>query len=122
MTLAVQEPDIDALRELVQDAGVFEPAARSGAWREAAGGDAIIRRSNRNRRWTNWLADVPADAPVAVATGEMMSETVIGVCGETGRGSVDWRSIRDRVPSGRPLAHDIKALIRRFGDSSGAEA
>ena len=40
------------------------PAAEADAVRRA-----IIRRSSPKRRWTAWLAALPADAPVAVAVG-----------------------------------------------------
>jgi DNA polymerase-1 len=62
-----------------------------------------------------WLASVPKDAPVAVAVGEMMSETVFAFSAKPG----EARSIAlTKIPARATVAHDIKSLTRRFGESN----
>ena len=60
-----------------------------------------------------WLAAVPADTPVAVAVGEMMSETVVGLAAGSEACSA---VLGDMIPDRATVAHDIKGLVRRFGD------
>jgi DNA polymerase-1 len=60
-----------------------------------------------------WLGAVPRDAPVAVAVGEMMSETVVGLATGSEACSV---VLGDAIPERAMVAHDIKALVRRFGE------
>ena len=81
------EPDIRALRELYQNAGVHQPAARSGPAVRSPPPSATIRRWLRSRA-RRLARGASADAPVAVAVGEMMSETVLGLGVAAGVGIV----------------------------------
>ena len=63
-----------------------------------------------------WLAGLAADRPVAVATGDMMDQTVIACCAEPGvarYAPVDHAGI----PARASVCHGMKALLRRFGDA-----
>jgi DNA polymerase-1 len=60
-----------------------------------------------------WIAGLPPDAPLAVTAGEMMSQTVLGLAPHAGLA----RSIHlEHIPARANVAHDIKALVRRFGE------
>jgi DNA polymerase I len=115
-TLAVREPNRAALRELYQTlefhsmlrelGGTDAPALAQGTPRDyaALGSEEELEA---------WIAGLPADATLAVAVGEMMAETVLGLAGRPGEG----RSIvRAELPARASVAHDIKGLIPRFGE------
>ena len=61
-----------------------------------------------------WLQALPADAPVAVAAGEMMTETVLAF---SARHAEARYVTLENIPARANAACDIKALIRRFGDA-----
>jgi DNA polymerase-1 len=62
-----------------------------------------------------WLRAVPTTAPVAVAVGEMMSETVVGWPRKTRRAR--WRSeMRFRACHGGPRCQDVRTTIRRVAN------
>jgi DNA polymerase-1 len=111
--LEARAPDAPALRELyrtlefhtlLKDLGQGVPAPVARDYRHlgcAADLDA-------------WIAALPADAPVAVACGEMMNECVMGYCAAPGAArSVASAALQSRAA----IAHDVKALLRRFGDA-----
>src|SRR5579863_5659294 len=78
----VQEPDKVRLRELyktlefnrlLREMAEAEPAADGG------GARGEYRQLQSPEELDTWLRAVPTEAPVAVAVGEMMSETVVGL-------------------------------------------
>jgi len=112
----VQEPDKVHLRDLyktlefnrlLREMAEAEPAA-SAATRE-------YRQLQSGEELDAWLKTVPVDAPVAVAVGEMMSETVVGLAAQDTACSV---ALGDTIPKRATVAHDIKTFVRRFGESS----
>ncbi len=62
-----------------------------------------------------WLASLPKDAPVAVASGDMMEETILAFSAAPGvaRGAAGL----EHIPARATIACDIKSLIRALGDS-----
>jgi len=109
--LKSQEPDIAALRE------IYKTLEFSSLLREV--GPAATPASDRDYQpledaaaLNEWLKT--ASGEVAVGAGEMMSETVFGL-------SIRRHQARSvalaAIPSRATIAHDIKSLIRRFGDS-----
>jgi DNA polymerase-1 len=112
--LAIQPPDNDALREIFQKLdfisllrdlpAVPKPAADRNYVALENGGDL-----------DGWFAQAPPDAPVAVAVGEMMSATVLGLAAAPGLAcSVHASALPDRAT----VAHDVKALLHRFPEAS----
>jgi DNA polymerase-1 len=114
----VQEPDKGRLRELyktlefnrlLREMTEAEPASNVDA------GPVREHRQLQSQEELNaWLKKVPLDAPLAVAVGEMMSETVVGLAA---RGEACSMTLGDVVPERATVAHDIKSLVRRYGDS-----
>ena len=115
-----QEPDKVRLRELYKTLE-FNRLLREMGDAEPAADEGVVRREYRQLQSREeldaWLAAVPADAPVAVAVGEMMSETVVGLAARVGEAcSV---ALGDAIPERATVAHDIKALgaaIRRVSE------
>ena len=115
--LALQEPDVESLRELyktmefsslLRDLGPVAKAAEAGDYQTLESEAAL----------NEWLATIPADQPIAVATGEMMGDTIVALCAQPGV----VRSIAGSIlPQKATVAHDIKSLIRKFGDQPGLE-
>jgi DNA polymerase-1 len=108
--LAVRDPDSDALREiyhamefhsLLRD---LAPAARVPSQRDYA----------RLESLDEWLNELPPDQPLALAIGDMMGETVVALCAEPG---VIRSGTLEAVPARASICHDLKSLIRRFGDA-----
>jgi DNA polymerase-1 len=110
--VSAKEPDIAALREL------YKTLEFSSLLRELAPVKSVepgnYRTLESERELEHWLAALPADAPVAIASGEMMSESVFGFSAKPGEaGSI----VLENIPMRATVAHDIKALIRRFGEA-----
>ena len=75
-----QDPDKVQLRELYRTLEfnrLLREMAESRA--DAAAPTREYRQLQSHDELDAWLAAIPADAPVAVAVGEMMSETVVGL-------------------------------------------
>jgi DNA polymerase I len=112
-----QEPDKVQLRELYKTLE-FNRLLREMAEAEPAANEDGARREYRQLQSLEeldaWLKAVPADAPVAVAVGEMMSETVVGLAAQNEACSV---ALGDALPERASVAHDIKTFVRRFGES-----
>jgi DNA polymerase-1 len=111
-----QEPDKVRLRELYKTLE-FNRLLREMAEAEPAVDGGVARREYRQlqsrEELDSWLAGVPAEAPVAVAVGEMMSETVVGLAAQGEACSV---VLGEALPERATVAHDIKTFVRRFGD------
>ncbi len=106
-SVETQEPDIAALRTL------YKEMEFSSLLREVGPGavpaEARDYQTLENEAaLTAWLPD---DGPVAIAVGDMMSETVLGF-------SVKPREARslvlNKIPDRASVAHDIKSFLRRF--------
>jgi DNA polymerase I len=121
-----QEPDKVRLRELYKTLE-FNRLLREMAEAEPAAEEAAARREYRQlqsrEELETWLAGVPAQAPVAVAVGEMMSETVVGLAARSPDGSTGKLfdeacsvALGETLPERATVAHDIKTFVRRFGE------
>ena len=112
-----QEPDKVRLRELYKTLE-FNRLLREMTEAEPAADDGGTRREYRQLQSREeldaWLGAVPQDAPIAVAVGEMMSETVVGLAAQNEACSV---ALGDTLPERATVAHDIKTFVRRFGES-----
>jgi len=110
--VVAKEPDIAALREL------YKTLEFSSLLREVAPAKSTepgnYKTLDSERELDQWLSALPAGAPVAIASGEMMSESVFGFSAKPGEaGSIAL----EKIPERATVAHDIKALIRQFGDA-----
>ena len=90
----------DALREM------YQTLEFSSLLRELASGREARRQRDYQQLGSKaeldaWFAALPADAPVAVAVGEMMEQPVFGIFGEARRGAVAalWTKSRPARPS-----------------------
>jgi DNA polymerase-1 len=111
--LRAREPDTASLRELyrtlefhtlLRDLEPAGPAAAARDYRQLSSEDELER----------WMAGLPGDAPVAVAAGRLMAEPVLGFSAQAGVA----RSVMSRkMPHRVTVAHDVKSLIRQFGDA-----
>ncbi len=111
-SVAAREPDPEALREIYKTLE-FHSLLREVAPASRPVESRDYRQLASESELEAWLASLPADAPVAVAVGEMMSDTVLGLAAKRG----EARSIASaKIPGRVSVAHDIKALIRRFQD------
>jgi len=112
-----QDPDKVRLRELYKTLE-FNRLLREMGESEPEADESVVRREYRQLQSREeldaWLKAVPAEAPVAVAVGEMMSETVVGLAAQHEACSV---ALGDALPERATVAHDIKTFVRRFGES-----
>jgi DNA polymerase-1 len=116
--LAVQEPDVSALRALYKELE-FSSLLRDLGPEAKAVEPTDYQMVESDSEMQEWLGSVPEGAPVAVASGEMMEETIVAFSAVP-RSARSWaigpsQSIHQRAT----VAHDIKALIRQFGGDSG---
>jgi len=111
--VAAREPDPEALREIYKTLEFNSLLRELGPVARPAP-EHDYHQFSSEADLDAWLAGLPPDAPVAVAVGEMISETVLGFAAKRG----EARSIAlKRMPARATVAHDIKAFIRRFQDS-----
>ena len=112
-SLVMREMDVDALREL------YRTLEFSSLLRDLAPSQPIPRQQDYQQLGSvaeldAWMKTLPADAALAVAAGEVMEQSVLGFSAQRGVArSLAWDKIPDRVTVG----HDVKSLIRRFGDA-----
>jgi DNA polymerase-1 len=60
-----------------------------------------------------WIGGLDADAPLAVAAGDMMGQALLGFsCKECEARSIGIDTVHNRAT----IAHDIKSFMRRFGE------
>jgi DNA polymerase-1 len=106
---AVQEPDRAALRQLYRTLEFHSLLRELGPEPEAG--------TPRDYQALASLAELEAflgeRAPVAVAVAEEMGALVVGACAQPG---VARSAPANALPRRAAIAHDIKSLIRRFGD------
>ena len=111
-SVKIQEPDLESLREL------YRTLEFSSLLRELAPAAKSVIETDYQRldpaQLDAWLQALPADAPVAVAAGEMMTETVLAF---SARHAEARYVTLENIPARANAACDIKALIRRFGDA-----
>jgi DNA polymerase I len=133
--LVTQEPDNAALRELyrtLEFSSLLRELSRdAGPGPHPGGHDSPghdYQTLDSESAMADWLAALPTDAPVAVVTGEMMSDTILAFSARPGE-------VRSVSPPKRPgenpasfklsprasVAHDIKSFVRRFGDNPSLE-
>ncbi len=117
--LTTRDPDTQALREiyktleftsLLRDLGP-SPASAPPVERD-------YQTLHSPEQCSDWVMSIPSGRAIAVAVGDMMSETVVGLCAEPG---VARTAVLTRIPDRASICHDLKALIRRFGDAPGLE-
>ena len=109
--LAAREPDPEALRELYKTLE-FTSLLRDLGPSKPTGPRDYLRLDPAEIE--AWLVAIPGDQSVAVvAAGETMFETVLAFCAEAG---VARSAALAKIPSRASVCHDLKTLIRRFGD------
>jgi DNA polymerase-1 len=105
-----QEPDLPALRELYKTLE-FSSLLREIGPAAIPAAECDYQQLENPAALDAWLAGI--QGPVAIATGEMMSDTVFGFSGKPGAARTIAANAVDRRAT---IAHDVKSLIRRFGD------
>ncbi|MGH9559249.1 MAG: DNA polymerase I, partial [Bryobacteraceae bacterium] len=106
------EPDVNALREIYKTLEFSSLLRDLGPAKSSGPRDYFALDSESALE--EWFAEFPAEAPVAVASGEMMGESVLGFSAIPGQA----RSLTlQKIPARATVAHDIKSLIRKFGDA-----
>ncbi len=111
--LTTAEPDIEALRELYRTLE-FSSLLRDLAPAAKPPQELDYQQLGSLAELDAWLEKMPATAPLAVAAGQMMSEPVLGFSSAPGVA----RSLMLReIPSRASVCHDLKSLVRTFGDS-----
>jgi len=107
-SVAVQKPDVSALREL------YKTLEFSSLLRELAPAEkpAAERDYAPIEDLDAWLAENPGE--VAVAAGDVMEQAVFGLSAKPG---VARTIARESIPGRATIAHDIKNLLRRFEDA-----
>jgi DNA polymerase-1 len=107
---AAREPDVAALRELYRTLEFNSLLRELGAEAQEP-----VKTDYQKLASAAELDAFIGDAPeAAVAAGEQMGATVIGVCTKPG---VARSAIADALPKRASICHDLKSLVRRFGDS-----
>jgi DNA polymerase-1 len=122
--LVTQEPDIAALRELYRTLEFSSLLREAGPGPQAAGDQARDYQTLESESAIeDWLSALPAGAAAAVVTGEMMSDTILAFSARPGeaRCVVPEYIASVKLPARASIAHDIKSLVRRFGDSPSLE-
>ncbi len=113
-SVVVREPDVDALREL------YKTLEFSSLLREVA--PVVKPADNRDYAELEDRASLDAwlrqnDGEVAIAVGDLMEQSVFGLCATSGNArSIAGSILGDAIPSRATVAHDIKNLLRRFED------
>ncbi|HEV2201769.1 MAG TPA: DNA polymerase I [Bryobacteraceae bacterium] len=121
--LAAREPDPAALRDLYRTLEFHRllremaPAPSESPEAQAATRDyrALASNEDSDEELNAWL---PPSCPIAIAVEEVMSDTVIAFAARPGEArTIVSKTIPESVAS-RPglVAHDVKALIHRFGE------
>jgi DNA polymerase-1 len=107
-SVAIQQPDVSALREL------YKTLEFSSLLRELA----PVEKPVAERDYASiedldaWLAENPGE--IAVAVGDVMEQAVFGLCARQG---IARTIALESIPPRATVAHDIKNLLRRFEDA-----
>jgi DNA polymerase I len=109
--LAVQNPDPEALRELYKTLEFHSLLRDLGP-----GAKPVAEKDYQTlESLEGWIEGI-GEGPLAVAVGEMMSETVVGLCAEAG---VARSIVLTEIPGRATVCHDMKSLLGRFGAAAG---
>ncbi len=101
-SLVMREMDVDALRDLY-----LAPAAPAPQQRD-------YQQLGSKAELDSWLKTLPSDAPLAIAVGQVMEQPVMGFSAKPG---VARSLTMDEIPPRVSVGHDLKSLIRNFGDA-----
>ena len=125
--LAVQSADPGALREIYKTLEFSSLLREMGPAAKAAG-ECDYQTLESEAAINEWLAAIPrgqsgSAAPLAIATGQMMTETTVAFSAKAGeaRSAALHNLAGEKLPIQATVAHDIKAFIRRFGDQPALE-
>ncbi len=112
-SLVMREMDVDALRDLYRTLEFssllrdLAPAARAPQQRD-------YQQLGSKAELDAWIKTLPSDARLAIAVGEVMEQPVMGFSAKPGIA----RSLTlDEIPPRVSVGHDLKSLIRNFGDA-----
>jgi len=111
--LVMREMDTDALRELYRTLE-FSSLLRDLAPASAAPRQRDYQQLASKAELDAWLKTLADDAPLAVAVGEVMEQPVLGFSANPG---VARSMALAEIPSRVSIGHDLKSLIRRFGET-----
>jgi DNA polymerase-1 len=112
--LEIREPDIAALREIFQKLD-FISLLRDLPSTPKPEAERTYQTLAAEAELEGWFGQAPADAPVGVAVGEMMSDTVLGLSVAAG---VACSVHTSSLPARASVAHDLKSLLHRFPEAS----
>ncbi len=115
--LKIAQPDKEALREIYRTME-FNSLLRELGPSEVAPGPVDYQQLGSEAELQTWLATLPAGAPLAVAIGEHMETTVVGLSSAPG---VARSVMIDAIPLQATVCHDLKGMVRRFGESPGLQ-
>ncbi|HEY7338816.1 MAG TPA: DNA polymerase I [Bryobacteraceae bacterium] len=113
--LAARDPDDAALRQLYRTLE-FTSLLRDLVPAKPTGPKDYIAFDSQ-AELEAWLAGIPQDRPVAVAVGDMMEQTVVACCTEPGTARFAPVGVDGALPARVSVGHDLKSLIRRFGEA-----
>ncbi|MEQ1887205.1 MAG: DNA polymerase I [Bryobacteraceae bacterium] len=113
--LATRESDKDQLRELYRTLEFHTLLRELGASNGGSGASEV--KPEKDYKSFESLAELdtwlPNEGPVAVAVGEMMESTVLGLAARP----FEARTIGlGEIPDRATVAHDIKTIVRQFGE------
>ncbi len=114
-SLTAKAPDVEALRPIYKELE-FSSLLRELGPEAKAIQPTDYESFESKEAMTEWLGRVDAELPVAVASGEMMSETILAYSSAP-QSARSWTG--GGVSSRATVGHDIKAMIRQFGGESG---
>ncbi|MEQ1949126.1 MAG: DNA polymerase I [Bryobacteraceae bacterium] len=118
--LATRESDKDQLRELYRTLEFHTLLRELGANGGGSPSSEVKTEKDYKSFETRSELDawLPKEGPVAVAVGEMMESTVLGLAARP----YEARTIGlDEIPDRVTVAHDIKAIVRQFGECPALE-
>ena len=114
-SLVMREMDVDGLRDLYRTLE-FSSLLRDLAPAVSTPRHRDYQQLGSKAELDGWLETLPPDAPLAVAVGEVMEQPVMGFSAKTGVG----RSLPlDKIPARVSIGHDVKSLLRHFGETPG---
>ncbi len=112
--LAILEPDPVQLRVLYQTME-FRTLLRELGEEPTTAQVTDVQSFDSSEQLNQWLNMLPAGSELAVAVGEVMEQPVMGFSATSG----EARTLPlDHIPQKVTIAHDIKALTRKFGPAA----
>ena len=113
-SLVMREMDVDALRDLYRTLEFSSLLRDLAPTQAAAPQQHDYQQLGSVAELDAWLKTLPHAAPLAVAAGEVMEQSVLGFSPKVG---VARSLAMDKFPERVTVGHDVKSLIRRFGDA-----